>query len=592
MEPLKNSGTFSEISCPRLLARLHQSHFDGTVRISRGGLLKLLFFRSGEIAMASSNDQADHLAPILIKAGKLKPEQMDLARKSATPGISLARVLVQMGFLTSGELFAGARQQLRQIVASLLGLTDAAYEIQTGYFPREITSLNVDTLEMFLDVIRDLPDRSFVLLEVGAPDTVYVATATSGNGSESPRLPRVWKEYVERFKDPIAIREFGQAAGLDDFSASKVVYGLSLLGCVAPREQETPEPSAQVEEQPEAVEVPVHLGAPASEVEAEAEADVEVEIEAEAEPGAPEVSEPSPAPVVDQPLEAIPVFRQRFHSSPIESAPEAGPAQDEQAHHSVTPEPEGTESEAPAPGESVPSELRGPFSSNLPPVRPSRAWAMISVFGGLLLLALVSYWFVFLRTPAAAEEAPAASVAVENPPSSDDSSAAPAPAQTATDQPASQPSAPPENVEKGASIEPPPAAPPADKPPAQPSVAAMPGSFREARARLDAGEFASAARRWAAALGEDSATGFTLQIAIACRDDSLRKAAARTDPSGHFFVLPFALQERSCYRLCWGVYPSLEEAQADRGSLPGFFLEEGGHPVVVSLRRAIPPSGR
>ncbi|HEV8375485.1 MAG TPA: DUF4388 domain-containing protein, partial [Candidatus Polarisedimenticolia bacterium] len=124
MEPLKNSGTFSEISCPRLIARLHQSHFDGTLRVSHGGLLKLLFFRSGEIAMASSNDQTDHLAPILIKAGKLKPEQMDLARKSATPGTSLARVLVQMGFLTSGELFAGARQQLRQIVASLLGMTE------------------------------------------------------------------------------------------------------------------------------------------------------------------------------------------------------------------------------------------------------------------------------------------------------------------------------------------------------------------------------------------------------------------------------------------------------------------------------------
>jgi Domain of unknown function (DUF4388) len=587
MEPLKNSGTFSEISCPRLLAQLHQSHFDGTVRISRGGLLKLLFFRSGEIAMASSNDQADHLAPILIKAGKLKPEQMDLARKSATPGTSLARVLVQMGFLTSGELFAGARQQLRQIVASLLGLTDAAYEIQAGYFPREITSLNVDTLEMLLDVIRDLPDRSFVLLEVGAPDTVYVAAGTSGNGSEGPRLPRAWKEYADRFKDPIAIREFGQAAGLDDFSASKVVYGLSLLGCVAPKQQETPEPSAEVSEPSvEAMEVPVHLGPSAEEVEADTSA-------SGTEP------EPSPPCVVDHPPEVIPAFRQRFHPSPSESA-EAGAAEGEPALPSVAPEPgaqtpEPAEAAAPVPGdrgEPAPGEVRGPFSSSLPPIRPSRTWAMLSVFGGLLLLALASYWFVFLRTPAAAEETPSESVAVENPRAAgDDAGAAapaPAPAQTADDE--AQPSSPPEGVEKGASQEPLPEATPGTPPP-QPSLAVMPGSFREARARLDAGEFAAAAREWAGALGEDSAAGFTLSIAIACRDDSLRKAAARTDPSSRFFVLPFALQERSCYRLCWGVYPSLEEAQSDRTSVPGFFLEEGGRPVVVSLRRAIPSSG-
>jgi len=63
MESEKNLGTFTEVSCPRLLARLHQTRFDGTLRISSGARLKLLFFREGEIAMASSNDQQDHLAP-------------------------------------------------------------------------------------------------------------------------------------------------------------------------------------------------------------------------------------------------------------------------------------------------------------------------------------------------------------------------------------------------------------------------------------------------------------------------------------------------------------------------------------------------
>ncbi|MCI0409224.1 MAG: DUF4388 domain-containing protein, partial [Acidobacteria bacterium] len=370
---MKNSGTLSEISCPRLLAYLHRTRFDGTLRISRGALLKLLYFQAGEIAMASSNDQGDHLAPILIRAGKLKPEQMDLARKSTKPGTSLARILVQMGFLTSGELFAGARQQLRQIVGSLMGLTDAAYEIQGGYFPREITSLNVDTREMFLDLIRDLSDRSFVLLEVGAPDTIYVPAKDSLNGSDGPRLPRAWKDHAERFSSPLAIHEFGQMSSLDDFSASKVVYGLSLFGCVAPHrhEESTPETATMK---------------PASEPAAHPEPVPSVEIvdaedsDASPQEASPELSRDAEMTPAEPEVEPIPSFRERFHSvKPTEEHPQPTPEPPPPPPIAQPPLPSLMNSPQPAPassagvdrvsdGEPIRLEFKGPFADRLPPV--------------------------------------------------------------------------------------------------------------------------------------------------------------------------------------------------------------------------------
>ena len=233
MESVNNSGTFADISCPRLLVRLHLARFTGTLRIFQGAVLKFLYFQAGEIAMASSNDQGDHLAPILMRAGKLRAEQLELARKQAQPGTSLARVLVQMGFLTSGELFSGARQQLRQIVASVLSLTEGRYEVQSEYFPREITSLNVDTRELLLETVQDLPERSFVLLEVGAPDTVYFPAPAPSPGAAPPKLPKRWQDCAGRFSGSMTIHSFGQAAGLDDFAASKTVYGLHLFGLLA-----------------------------------------------------------------------------------------------------------------------------------------------------------------------------------------------------------------------------------------------------------------------------------------------------------------------------------------------------------------------
>ncbi len=645
METVKKSGSLSEISCPRLLAHLHRNRFDGTLRLSRGALLKLLYFQGGEIAMASSNDQADHLAPILIRAGKLKSEQMDLARKSTRPGVSLARVLVQMGFLTSGELFAGARQQLRQIVGSVLPLTDAGYEIQGGFFPREITSLNVDTRELLLDLIRDLTDRSFVLLEVGAPDTVYVPAA-GGNGADTAPLPRRWKELVERFGQPMAIRDFGQAAGLDDFSASKIVYGLSLLGRLSPEHppvEETPEvpavadsddagPMRAAEEplsKPERSELspgaePIRVVSIGGDIER-----AEAPMGDVADSGEPSGSDPLAPPAAPHPAaSSIPEVPAESVLTTARPATQEEPsaASTSLAEDETVPPRQATSSLTPI-REEVPI-LR---TAHLPRSEPSRPWTILSILSGIALLALVSYWFVFLRTPVGAADTAAANASApreaapveaspadvgttpsgtppeapaqgEAPPSGA-TDAAPStqtpdpgavkPGSTAGETSSATPSetAAPHPTASDASSPPPPASPaasPGVEAPRAGSVASA--AWAKARAQLDAGEHAAAARSFSQALRPQAAS-FTLQIAIACQEESLRKAARGTHPDDPFFVTPFLLQGRSCFRLCFGVYPSIDQAERAAAAIPPVLAEGGTRPVVIALRRITAPEG-
>ncbi len=643
METVKKSGSLSEISCPRLLAHLHRDRFDGTLRLSRGALLKLLYFQGGEIAMASSNDQADHLAPILIRAGKLKSEQMDLARKSTRPGVSLARVLVQMGFLTSGELFAGARQQLRQIVGSVLPLTDAGYEIQGGFFPREITSLNVDTRELLLDLIRDLTDRSFVLLEVGAPDTVYVPAA-GGNGADTAPLPRRWKELVERFGQPMAIRDFGQAAGLDDFSASKIVYGLSLLGRLSPEHppvEETPEAPAVVDSdddaaeespsEPERSEVssgaePIRVVSIGGDIE-RAEAPMGDVADSREPSGSdpllpPAAPHPAASSIPEVPAESVlTTARPATQEEPSAASPGLAEADE------TVPPRQATSSLKPI-REEVPI-LR---TAHLPRSEPSRPWTILSILSGIALLALVSYWFVFLRTPAGAADNAAANESASPreaaPVEASPEDVGTAPSETPTEVPA-QGEAPPSGATDAApstqtpdsgagtpgstagetssatpsetaaphptasdASSPPPAAPPSASPGVEAPRAGPVASaaWAKARAQLDAGEHAAAARSFSQALRPQAAS-FTLQIAIACQEESLRKAARGTHPDDPFFVTPFLLQGRSCFRLCFGVYPSIDQAERAAAAIPPVLAEGGTRPVVIALRRITAPEG-
>lgn len=638
MESVNNSGTFADISCPRLLIRLHLARFTGTLRISQGAVLKFLYFQTGEIAMASSNDQGDHLAPILMRAGKLRAEQLDLARKQAQPGTSLARVLVQMGFLTSGELFSGARQQLRQIVGSVLSLTEGRYEIQNDYFPREITSLNVDTRELLLELVQDLPERSFVLLEVGAPDSVYFPAPAPSPGADLPKLPKRWQDCADRFTGSMTIRAFGQAAGLDDFAASKTVYGLHLFGLLETKPVE-----------PEEVPAPEEIPAPCPE---------EIVI-VEPIPGPPaaeaEVPEPEkPAIVADPPVPeetarqdeagtrfapAAPGEAAGLHPSPDSGAPEptvgGGPA----PAPWPSPEETGEGEDLVARGEPIRLEFKGPQASPSPPARSSGYWGILSILAGIAILVATFGWFVFLRSspaipetaatapesrtgeaglppaPAAteggSEEGEAGSIPTDEP-STDQQAAAP-PTSAGTKEPAG--AAVPAPGEEEPAYQPPPesepqagtggpgtevpAPLPEETAPtsAEEKISGVPpfadaDRFQEARSRLDAGDFAAAAGSWLETARREEKSAFTLQIAIACQEESVKKAARRTRGSLDFFIVPFSLEGRSCYRLCWGAYASQEEAQAGKASVPGFFLDEGGKPVVVSLGKLAPPERR
>jgi len=623
MESVNNSGTFADISCPRLLVRLHLARFTGTLRISQGAVLKFLYFQTGEIAMASSNDQGDHLAPILMRAGKLKAEQLELARKQAQPGTSLARVLVQMGFLTSGELFSGARQQLRQIVGSVLSLTEGRYEIQSDYFPREITSLNVETRELLLDLVQDLPERSFVLLEVGAPDTIYFPALAPSPEAAPPKLPKRWQDYADRFSGSMTIHAFGQAAGLDDFAASKTVYGLHLFGLLETKSAE-----------PEGVPVP-------EEVSAQSLGEV---VGMESIPGplmaAPEIPEPERPAIAVVPPVPEEVARQG------EAGPGIAPAVPEGLPIPGTPPDAGTSEQrverepAPAPwlpaenagagedlvarGEPIRLEFKGPLTSPSPPARSAGHWGILSVMAGIAILAATFAWFVFLKgSPAPAGVSPAPPETAATAPESGTAEAGPPPAPAATqaggaagetesiltDEPSPaqsagqagpQATAPPSFAEtkgpSGAAV-----ASPGEEEPAPPSAVekisgvspfAAADRFHEARSRLDAGDFAAAAGSWLETARQETKNAFTLQIAIACQEESVKKAARRTRGSVDFFVVPFSLEGRSCYRLCWGAYASQEEARAGKAAVPAFFLDEGGKPVVVSLGKLAPPERR
>ncbi len=110
------------------------------------------------------------------------------------------------------------------------------------------------------------------------------------------------------------------------------------------------------------------------------------------------------------------------------------------------------------------------------------------------------------------------------------------------------------------------AAPPREAPAPAPTLA-------EIRRRVMAGRVAAAARAGEAWARTRPSGEWTLQVLLACRPDTVRRAFRKViDPD--LVVLPTRLRGRDCYRVCWKTFASEAAARGAVDRVPPYFRRD------------------
>jgi Domain of unknown function (DUF4388) len=132
--------------------------------------------------------------------------------------------------------------------------------------------------------------------------------------------------------------------------------------------------------------------------------------------------------------------------------------------------------------------------------------------------------------------------------------------------------------------------PPTTLPPASPTGPAGgrgPVSLAEARSALERGDFSRAARGFEAQLRDAGRGAYSVQLLVACSEETVAKAA-RNVADKELFILAAEYKGRSCYRVCWGVYESEPVARSAVASVPGYFRKGGAAPKPVAAASILP----
>jgi len=105
------------------------------------------------------------------------------------------------------------------------------------------------------------------------------------------------------------------------------------------------------------------------------------------------------------------------------------------------------------------------------------------------------------------------------------------------------------------------------------------GGVADARAALRRGQLAQAARGFLANT-QAARSGYTIQLLVACSDETVQKATTAVT-ADELFILPVHYRGRDCYRMLWGLYDDQKRAEAAVRSVPAYFRDGGASPKAV-----------
>lgn len=158
--PLALSGNFSETPFTDILTVLRLQKATGTLVCEVEGAEKQVFVKSGQIIFASSHEERDRLGETMVKMGMIDRAQLNkaLAMHKKSSGLKkIGAIFVELGYVAPKDLFAGLKQQVRNILHSLFSVEEGAYQF-TENIPSDVIPLQINIEELLREVIQQMKE--------------------------------------------------------------------------------------------------------------------------------------------------------------------------------------------------------------------------------------------------------------------------------------------------------------------------------------------------------------------------------------------------------------------------------------------------
>lgn len=149
------TGSLKRFSLSQILNFFKNQQKTGVLTFENRNVKKSIYIKNGDAVFASSNQDEDRLGEMLIRAGKITPEQYDKSAKLLNQsGKRQGTILLELGYLTPKKLFQEVKNQIKEIIVSLFLWEDGTFSFKESLPSSEIITLTISMEKLIREGIK------------------------------------------------------------------------------------------------------------------------------------------------------------------------------------------------------------------------------------------------------------------------------------------------------------------------------------------------------------------------------------------------------------------------------------------------------
>ncbi|HEY3174545.1 MAG TPA: DUF4388 domain-containing protein [Candidatus Polarisedimenticolia bacterium] len=238
MKSLKEPGSVGPLTLPTLIQGLCGERETGTLVLKDDAIERTLYFDTGRVVFATSNDPDDRLGQLLFRHGMISLTTLkEAAAVSSFHGKRMGTVLVGMMAIRPQDLIWGVTEQVKQMVLSLFQWTRGCYTFEAGPLPsEEVITLKMPTPDLVMAGIKSIDAWSRIEAAVGDLETRYQPSSRLQELSKELTLSLDEWTLLSRCESGATLGQICEVSPANDFEVCRLIWAFMVTGLLLKQE--------------------------------------------------------------------------------------------------------------------------------------------------------------------------------------------------------------------------------------------------------------------------------------------------------------------------------------------------------------------
>ena len=245
-------GNLRDFSVVQLFNLVNLARKTGTLTLEGPNVAAWISFRDGKLIHAQLGNEDGTLLGVLTKAGKVRPEQVNLIKKHASDKSDqeLGLLLINAGYLSQQDILASLQHYVLDVTYRLFAWRDGFFRFDNDVLPPDDhITIRLDLENVIIEGSRRIEEIDALSDEIPNLDMALTFVERPGANIRNVHLSTQEWKVVSYINPKNSIRQIAKTNKMNDNEIRTIVYALleaGLVEIIRPEGMPMPEQAKQV----------------------------------------------------------------------------------------------------------------------------------------------------------------------------------------------------------------------------------------------------------------------------------------------------------------------------------------------------------